>query len=361
MPDSPVTLTNVMIGVYKLDLINVLSPICYTFLVGLIMEHNEHWFEQPLTMTTKQAMNAGGGDSRQTVYARRKILSTIRVKGEPLIKITPGNHAKNTATKYEINYNLLCCYNGLRPTSTDMMSNNTYSEPTHSLLKRDSSVYSDVTIPRSDQKREEKTSFSSVSNIINNMDLENLPAEKEKKGCEFEESRVGYVIMLGRDIWGEWVPQVNSIPMDEVEQIAEYPQERIDEAFKANALAMKDTHATHRPRRGSTRWVLNRLQDPERFGAPRVVTEEEKAAKSERDEADRLHEEEQERQIAERREIEEAKGSLDEAERQELRELAEAEVQKQEGIGKVGYMLTTLIAVKENELLRRRIDAKVGG
>lgn len=155
-----ITLTDVMRGIHKHDLINRLTPGCFTFLVGLILAANEIGFKNPIGMSTKQATSAGGGDSRQTVYTRRKALSKIRLDGKPLITCVPGNHARNTVATYTIDYNLLCCYNGTWSTSTDVMLKNNDSGITQALLKRDRSDYSGATILRSEERREEQSAAS---------------------------------------------------------------------------------------------------------------------------------------------------------------------------------------------------------
>lgn len=155
MNDQPVTLTNVFIGIHKHDLINILTPGCFTFYTGLILCANSLYFKNPIGMSSKQAMAAGGGDSRQTVYARRKTLCKIRIDREPILKCDPGSHAKNSVALYEINYNLLCRYNGVWSESTGVMLNESYSKPTDSLQIANGNA----TILRSDQKRlEEKAS-----------------------------------------------------------------------------------------------------------------------------------------------------------------------------------------------------------
>ncbi len=148
----PITLTNVFIGIHKHDLINILTPGCFTFYTGLILCANSLHFKNPIGMSSKQAMAAGGGDSRQTVYSRRKTLCKIRIDGDPILKCKPGSHAKNSVALYEINYNLLCRYNGVWSESTDVMLNENYSKATDSLQIANGKA----TILRSDQKREEE-------------------------------------------------------------------------------------------------------------------------------------------------------------------------------------------------------------
>ena len=153
MSDHPITLTNVMRGVRKHGLVDKLSDGCFKLLIGLILEANELGFKNPIDMTVKQALVAGGGNNRQTLNTRRKTLAKFRLDRKPLVKITAGNHAKNTLATYEINYKLLCSYNGVWQ--------GIEAQPSRNLdipldIPLDKNLDGNSTILRSDQKREEQ-------------------------------------------------------------------------------------------------------------------------------------------------------------------------------------------------------------
>lgn len=194
MSERRITLTDVMRGIHKHDLINKLTPGCFTFLVGLILAANEIGFKNPIGMSTKQATSAGGGDSRQTVYTRRKALSKIRLDGKPLITCVPGNHARNTVATYTINYNLLCRYNSTWSASTGVMLKNNDSDVTQALLKRDSGA----TILRSEEKREEDHIHPTVNKVTTGEGVEksseiagggDFVLTEEKSEEDFEKAR----------------------------------------------------------------------------------------------------------------------------------------------------------------------------
>ena len=316
-------------------------------------------FKNPFDLTVDQAMGIGGGRTRQSVNQKQHTLNDVRIDRKALIYIKPGNKLHNTAAKYKINYKMILAASPAYSESPDRPSREIDNPLTIPLRSIEDSVDDNTPILRSDQKRSDKIS-SSGSNVITGSKDVTAPGRTEKKVIEFRENGVGYVIAKAREIWGEWVPRVNTLSMDEVEQIARFQKEAVDEAFKANALAMKDTTAKHRPGRGSTRWILNRLQDPEKFGAPKILTAEQKQRKKEYEKAGQLEQDERERLVKAREPIENAKASLSSEERVELKTLAEAEVKKMDGIKNVGFMLETLISVKENELLRMRLDQKGG-
>lgn len=106
-------LTNVMIGLYKHDLINILSDEEWTFLTGLILYANDKGMKNPIDLSVKQAMAAGGGNNRQSVNRRRQKLSKIKIDGKPVLKVTAGKPGQNVVATYEIDYDLICSYNGI--------------------------------------------------------------------------------------------------------------------------------------------------------------------------------------------------------------------------------------------------------
>jgi len=108
-----VTLTDVMRGIYKQRIITKLPEELFTFLVGIIQEHNEVGFKDDFDMTNGQAMAAGGGNNRQSVKRRRDALAKFKIDGTPILVVKGGNRGKNTCCKYQINYDLICRYNGI--------------------------------------------------------------------------------------------------------------------------------------------------------------------------------------------------------------------------------------------------------
>ena len=107
------TLTDVMRGIYKQRIITKLPEELFTFLVGIIQEHNEVGFKPDFDMTNAQAMAAGGGNNRQSVKRRRDALAKFKIDGTPILTIKGGNRGKNTCCKYQIDYYLICRYNGV--------------------------------------------------------------------------------------------------------------------------------------------------------------------------------------------------------------------------------------------------------
>ncbi len=360
MSDRPFTLIDVQRGMWKLKLHSILNEEFKLFW-GLIMTANDLGFKNPIELVNQDAMSLAKVNNREMLRRRRNALTKARVYGNWILKYTRGNGWQTQCGKYEINYEFLVStievWNGDTTSLNGRLSTGVDRGVDRSVPRGVTQPLTEVlTTLRSDQKRED-SSFSPISNIITNIDLQNPPQEtKEKKVIEFEENRTGYVIMKGREVWGDWVPRVNTPSMDEAEEIGKFQKEAIDEAFSANSLAMKDTTAKRRPRRGSTRWILNRLQNPEKFGAPKILTEEQKQGKQEYEKAEQLLQEERERFRKEREVIEKAKASLSSKERSELKALAETEVKKMDGIENVGFILDTLIGVKENEILRKQLD-----
>lgn len=160
--DVRYTLTDVMRGIRKHGLIDRMSEECFTFLIGLILEANELGFKNPFTLTVNQALPIGGGNSRQMLSNRRKALSKVKIDGKPIIKIIAGNKGRNSAASYEIDYNLLCSYNGVWQGRTDLPSNLFDSSLP---ISPDGTPDGSRTIPRSEEKREEKNNNQDTSNV----------------------------------------------------------------------------------------------------------------------------------------------------------------------------------------------------
>jgi hypothetical protein len=164
------TLTDVMRGIRKHGLIDRMSEECFTFLIGLILEANELGFKNPFTLTVNQALPIGGGNNRQTLHGRRKSLAKVKINGRPIVKIKAGNKGRNSAASYEIDYNLLCTYNGVWQGRTDLPSNLFDSSSDGSPY---GSSYGSLTIPRSEEKREEEKQSPDTQNVSTKQSAEN--------------------------------------------------------------------------------------------------------------------------------------------------------------------------------------------
>ena len=106
--NSPrVTIIDIINGIHKLQLYNVLPASQFTFFVGLICKANELGFKEELTLTNSSAMALAGVESRQSINRLRKALAKFKIDGEKILEFSHGNHFKNVAAKYKINYNLL--------------------------------------------------------------------------------------------------------------------------------------------------------------------------------------------------------------------------------------------------------------
>ncbi len=108
-----ITLMDVMLGIDKHGLICKLTEESFTFLIGIILEHNRRGFKAPFDLNNLQAMAAGGGNTPKSVRRRRDTLCKFRIDGKPLLKVVSGNYGRNTCAKYEINYESLLVYNGV--------------------------------------------------------------------------------------------------------------------------------------------------------------------------------------------------------------------------------------------------------
>lgn len=86
---------------------------------------------------------------------------------------------------------------------------------------------------------------------------EELANAKEEEKAKSEEAAL-YVMKKIEKLWPGCVVQPNTLLMTTLEDIAQYHQEAIDEAFKA---AKKQ-----RVRKGNLNWILERLRNPGRYG-----------------------------------------------------------------------------------------------
>jgi hypothetical protein len=146
-----------MKGIRKHGLIDRMSEESFTFLIGLILEANELGFKNPFTLTVGQALPIGGGKNRQTLHGRRKSLANFKIDGKPLVKVKAGNKGRNSAASYEIDYNLLCSYNGVWQGETDIPSKIFDGSPNGTPDgASDGSPDSPLTIHRSEEIREEQ-------------------------------------------------------------------------------------------------------------------------------------------------------------------------------------------------------------
>lgn len=181
------TLIDVMRGIRKHGLIDKMSPECFAFLIGLILEANEIGFKNPIGFTVNQALPIGGGNSRQTLNNRRRSLSKVKIDGDPIVTIVAGNNAQNSVATYDIDYNLLCSLNDSWSDHSSQPSNkidSTYDSYETALTTGSNRVThgpldGSRTILRSEEKRKEKKN-TPAENIIS--DAEEQVAEMPKEG-----------------------------------------------------------------------------------------------------------------------------------------------------------------------------------
>ena len=205
MDERRYTLTDVMVGIYKHKLIARLPEELFTFLIGIIQEHNDVGFKDDFDMTNSSAMAAGGGNNRQSVKRRRDALVKFKIDKKPILKITVGNKGKNTCCKYEIDYDLLCRYNGVWTKESNVPSQK------HNSSRDDGSYdgYNDgdarsVTILRSDQKREEQ-----IPPTPQNVSTKHMGSNDNEEGGVFsdkdsgEEEERGTLGNEQKESWGE--------------------------------------------------------------------------------------------------------------------------------------------------------------
>ena len=189
MPDY--TLTDVMVGLHKHDLINILTDEEWTFLTGLILYANERGFKNPIDLAVKQATHAGGGNSRQSVNRRRNSLAKVKINGKPLLTVIAGKPGQKLVATYEIDYNLICSYNGVWYTDNESPSQKSDGKRTQGGRRADGGR--DLPKIRSDQRRGEKippTPLNEVTTGNEAPDSENggdgIFATEEKSEKEFE-------------------------------------------------------------------------------------------------------------------------------------------------------------------------------
>ena len=149
LENGRITIIEIINGIHKLQLYNALPASQFTFFMGLICKANELGFKETISLTNSAAMALAGVESRQSINRLRTALSKFKVDGEKLLEFSHGNHSKNVAAKYKINYNLLIRQNRIWQGFDARVSQ-----------KRDGSGdgSGDACVPflRSDQKREEK-------------------------------------------------------------------------------------------------------------------------------------------------------------------------------------------------------------
>lgn len=167
MEERRLTLTDVMIGIHKHGLVCKLSEESFTFLIGIILEHNERGFKPGFDMNNNQAMAAGGGNTPKSVIRRRNTLCKFKVEGKPLLEVDTGNFGKNTCAKYKIDYNSLCAYNGVWSGQTDIPSQ-IWSSSEVGRGEVEGEVVGGVTgnILRSEERRGEETAPQSPPNEV---------------------------------------------------------------------------------------------------------------------------------------------------------------------------------------------------
>lgn len=189
MSDRRLTLTDVMLGIDKHGLVCKLSEESFTFLIGIILEHNKRGFRMPFDLNNQQAMAAGGGNTPKSVRRRRATLCKFKIDGKPLLKVISGNYGRNTCAKYEINYKSLMLYNGIWSGETML--------PTQIWDSRgESSGYSTrpSTRPHPKIREEEKRSGPPAPQIPNTTQEDGKAARADGLTEDSEEDWITYVI-----------------------------------------------------------------------------------------------------------------------------------------------------------------------
>lgn len=181
------TLTDVMRGIKKHKLADKLQDGVYKFLIELILEANELGFKNPIDLTVQQALAIGGGRNRQTLYNRRGALRKIRIDGKHLVKVNVGSYGQGSLATYEIDYDLLCLYNGVWSKENVPLSNEIDEGLTMPLRRLDETLDDALPILREDQKRSEETTSEAMS-------LVKLMQEKWPHPNPPSESRIQHMI-----------------------------------------------------------------------------------------------------------------------------------------------------------------------
>jgi len=194
MVDRPFTLIDVMLGIDKYGLVCKLSEESFTFLIGIILEHNRRGFKMPFDLNNLQAMAAGGGNTPKSVRGRRANLCKFRIDGKPLLKVISGNFGKNTCAKYEINYKSLLLYKGVWTGGNSLLEQKGSSRG-HSRGRVEGTV--EGTILRSEEKRGEDHTHTNINIVTTGEGVEKSPKNggngflvtEEKSEADFEKAR----------------------------------------------------------------------------------------------------------------------------------------------------------------------------
>lgn len=212
------TLTDIIRGIRKHGLVSRLSEEAYTFLVGLISVADDLDFKNPFTLTATQAMSSGGGNSRQAVNRRRKTLSEYKIDGKPILIFSPGNHSKNNAASYFIDYDLLCCLNGAGGMIDGHESQKCDSRDTVEIQQR----YSRDTIQEEERNQ--------------------IPLSADIDSKEKDEELEWFIGKLKRASisWSMVTKQLNDVQRDVIIEILQFPRERIEEVTrKAGVMGIR--------------------------------------------------------------------------------------------------------------------------
>jgi len=274
MSDRRFTLIDVMLGIDKHGLVCKLSEQSFTFLIGIILEHNRRGFRMPFDLNNLQAMAAGGGNTPKSVRRRRSTLCEFRIDGKPVLKVTSGNFGRNTCAKYEISYESLLLYNGVWTGENGLPVLN---PPKYGSVP--GTVVGTVPGPilRSDQRRLDNT-YPTDSNIVTTEEGGETRVDVSEKGkvgdLENEEDpqdgKLSYVIHQIQILFCHGAPiELNSPQYEKAMQISEFDRREIEEALEACEKAKYDLNPTKRPRNSG--WILNRLMHPEWFSRGSVV------------------------------------------------------------------------------------------
>lgn len=175
MDERRLSLTDVMLGIERLSLHNILTPANFRFFWGLIMIGNRlnPRFKNPFDVTVNQAIGAGGGESRQGVNRRQHALKKIRIDGQWLIKIKAGSKVNNRAALYEINYGLIVPLNLAAPVFERQPSQKQDGyDDGHDDGYDDGLDDANRSILRSEERRREKTSSYTNYNVVSKQEQE---------------------------------------------------------------------------------------------------------------------------------------------------------------------------------------------
>jgi len=205
MNDRPFTLLDVMLGVYKHGLACKLSEESFTFLIGLILEHNDKGFKMPFDLNNQQAMGIGGGNTPKSVRRRRLTLSKFKIDGEPLLKFTSGNYGRSTCAKYEINYKKLLLYKGMWTGEMDLPAQ-IWGSSGHSRGRVEGTVGGTVPGPilRSEEDKEDNIRSADDNNFDDKF------TDKESTVSNISDD----ITTLGKAVLYKWSHQLAAEPSD---------------------------------------------------------------------------------------------------------------------------------------------------